>query len=93
MANTVITSTTAYIKAVFNNDSSISGWATCYWAKDSWLFVANDADNGAATIVTECGREFRVAYQATEGCWLIDSVNGVAPTSNADLTDKLGALL
>jgi hypothetical protein len=35
---------------------------------------------------------WHLAYTTTTGCYVVDSVAGVAPTSNSDLFDKITAL-
>ncbi len=36
--------------------------------------------------------DLRLSYTTTTGAFIVDSVDGVAPTSNSDLFDKLTAL-
>lgn len=47
------------------------------------------ADNGNLLDVTVAS----FSYIPTTNCFIVDSIDGVAPTSNSDLYDKLIALL
>ena len=93
MANIVITSTTNSIKADFGVYAPTIKIKKGAWRRDLITsFQLADGD------------EFIVAYVVGENRWnlsytngsanlIVDSVDGVAPTSNSDLYDKLIALI
>jgi hypothetical protein len=89
MANLVVTSTTNTIKVVFN-DTPADGITQGAWRKDKVIsFRLHDTYIDVITM----GIDFQVSHTATAGCLIIDSVDGVAPSSLSDLYNKLTALL
>jgi hypothetical protein len=92
MANVVITSDSERIYFVFNDYSDQAGMSSGNWAKfdiscelnngDTDLFVFDDGNN-----------LFRLSYNVYSPALLVDSVDGVAPTSNSDLKTKIDAIL
>lgn len=92
MANVVITSDSERIYFVFNDYSDQAGVSSGNWAKfdiscelnngDTDLFVFDDGNN-----------LFRLSYNSFPPALLVDSVDGVAPISNADLKTKIDAIL
>ena len=92
MANLVITSTTNTIHVDFNDYTVPIGIKKSQWDKQRIRFELAPSD--ALIKVLVIGESaWAVAYTATDNCLIIDSVAGVAPTSNSDLYDKLIALL
>lgn len=89
MTNLVITSTANSIKVDFN-DSPIGDIQKGVWNKEGIFHFVLLSDR--VQVLTTHG-DFEVAYTATNGCLIVDSVNGVAPTSLADLYAKLSALI
>ena len=93
MANTVITSTTNAIKVVFNDDSSLVGIAKGTWAKKTVTAVKLEANTVSVETADSVGH-WTISHQAnTYNALVIDSVDGVAPSSLSDLYDKIVALL
>ena len=91
MANIVITSTTNSIKVDFGvySTSLDNQEAGCYQKKDMRFYRFSDSVRAI-----ELGeKEWDLCWTATSGCFIIDSIDGVAPTSNSDLYTKLIALI
>jgi hypothetical protein len=90
MANIVITSSTNLVKV----DWGI--YATSF-SKESWhksslhLFLNNG--NNYVQVSEDNGTGIALTYIATTNAFIVDSVDGVAPTSNSDLYDKLITLI
>ena len=87
--NITITTTTSAIKVNFN-DTPLGDVLKGTWRKDkifSFRLKANYIQ------VNTFDGEFYVSYAPVEGAWIIDSVDGVAPSSLSDLYDKLVAML
>lgn len=89
MANIIITSTTNSIRV---------NWCVHakQWSKETWhkasihfyldvseLHVQASEDNGTSVLLS---------YNGATGTMQVDTIDGVAPTSNSDLYDKLIAL-
>lgn len=91
MANIVITTTTNTIKVDFGAYSTVLDGqeAGTYQKRDIHFYKFSDRVR--AILIGE--KEWDVAYTATTGCFIIDSIDGVAPTSNSDLYTKLIALI
>jgi len=93
MANTIITSTTNTIKAVFNDDSSKIGFDEGTWIKNNVIAFKLHTDHVSAETVGSVGRWIMTDGSNTIGALIIDTVDGVAPTSLSDLYTKLTALI
>lgn len=91
MANIVVTSSTNYIKAVFNDMSASVGVDTGYWAKSHIEKVVLRED-GAVEVVEGSSRVWVLDTAGTLGA-IVDTVDGVAPSSNSDLMDKLAVAI
>lgn len=91
MANIVVTSTINTIKVEFNDYSSAldNQEAGTYQKKDIRFY--RFSDKVRAIVFNE--KEWNLAYTQTNGCFIIDTINGVAPTSNSDLYTKLITLI
>ena len=90
MANITITTTTNSINVVFNDYSSFIGFEESCYPLDSIRFYKM-SDHVEAYIHNE--RQWKVSYATLSGSFTIDTISGVAPTSNADLYTKLIALI
>jgi hypothetical protein len=91
--NTAITSTTNSIKVVFNDDVSITGIAKGTWAKIAVTAIKLNSTHITIETQDAIGR-WIIDYQANSiSAIIVDSVNGVAPSSLSDLYDKLTALV
>jgi len=92
MANIVVTSTTNSIKAAFNDLASIAKAKKGVWHKSRISFQL--AESGAIVKVLVFGEtEWAISFDGSINTLQIDSVDGVAPTSNDDLFSKLETLL
>lgn len=94
MANVVITSTTNSIKVDFGVyvGGEIPKKRT-YNKNKSVFYISLEESDSMVTVISEGSPQWNLAYTSTTGCFIIDSINGVAPTSNSDLYDKLIALI
>jgi len=90
MANIVITSSTNLVKVDW-------GVYATKFSKETWhkhsLHVFLNASGNYVEISEDNGTGVSFSYIATTNCFIVDSIDGVAPTSNSDLYDKLVALL
>lgn len=92
MANLVVTSTTDTIKVVFNDLATAYGIKKATWHKARITFQLLPSDSYVKVLVLN-EPNWAVSFDGSTGTAQIDSVNGVAPTSNSDLYDKLSTLL
>lgn len=92
MSNIVITSTLTGVKI----DMGIYGTAVNFskeaWSKSNNPKVRMNADGTIIEVRMPDGSVYPVAYTATVGALIVDSVDGLAPISNDDLFTKLFAL-
>lgn len=92
MANITVTSTSNTIKVAFNDYSSVVGDSLGTWQKKNLQFRLNYFQ----TFVKVYEGDFAtwpVSFDGSDNSFIIDSVDGVAPTSNLDLYNKLIALI
>lgn len=92
MANLVITSTTNSVKVDFGvygvGNIPLKGT----WRKDKIINFSLQLSNAFVIASTIGEPEWQLSYDGTNGMQ-VDSVDGVAPTSNSDLYDKLIVLI
>jgi hypothetical protein len=97
MANVVITSSGNYIDVdfgIYAVSSSVDGRKATYkkddisiiWLEKDDLFVDVKMKDAITT------NHWRLSFNATPEAFIIDSIDGIAPTSNIDLYNKLNAL-
>ncbi len=95
MANIVIVSTSTHIDVEFNIYSSDIGYTKASFAKDDMQIVAREYSRDVIKIDMNT-RDFAVwycSYDSQPNSYIIDSIDGVAPTSCDDLYDKLKDLM
>ena len=94
MANIVVTSTTNSIEVDFGvyAGGSIPKKRTYNKHKTIFFFTLEPSD-AFVSAISEGSPEWHLAYTATTDCFIVDSINASAPTSNSDLYDKLKALI
>ncbi len=63
--------------------------AGCYQKSDIEFYRFSDK----VRAIVKGEKEWELAYTATTGCFIIDTINGVAPISNSDLYTKLTTLI
>lgn len=91
MANIVIVSTTNSIKVNFNDYSTMLGMTDGTWRKDHLVSIIKMTNNIAIDIQGQ--PDWSITHDGSNGTFQVDSIDGVAPTSNSDLYDKLIALI
>ena len=93
MANITITSSTNAISVDFGVYATMFETKKQTWRKNAISnFRLNYNESKIfAQILYE--KEWMVSYDGSAGTLQIDSINGVAPSSNSDLYDKLIALI
>jgi len=91
MANIIVTSTTNTIDVDFGDYSSLLDnlLEGCYQKREIKFYRFSDR----VVAISHQEKNWNLCYTATTGCFIIDSIDGVAPTSNSDLYDKLIALI
>lgn len=90
MANIVITSDAVRVTINYGNYSSITGIKTEKIRRDS--ISVSSRDNGVVDL--DVGRWIpAVSIDGGDSTLIVDSVDGIVPTSNTDLLNKLGALM
>lgn len=90
MANIVITSTTNLIKIEFNDEAG--QWTKEAWHKSSVHFQL-ESGNALVQAWEDNGTTLLLSFDGAGSTKQVDSINGVAPSSNSDLYDKLVTLL
>lgn len=93
MPNVVITDTTNTIRVDFGDYASATGFKKGSWPKDKIEHFKLDSDDEYVFALTQLDPRWALSFNGSTGTFQVDSVNGVAPTSNSDLYDKLIALL
>lgn len=93
MANLVVTSTATKISVDFGALSSAVGFSKGTWEKDVIGSVVLDSATNWVEVHTKTGDNWKVCYTAYADSLVIDSIDGVAPTSNSDLYTKIVALM
>jgi hypothetical protein len=91
MANIIITSTTNSIKVDFGVYSTALGVTRGIWKKDHIVNITELTD--MVDINFENQPDWKVSFDGVVDTFQVDSLDGVAPTSNTDLYDKLIALI
>jgi len=92
MANIVVTSTTNTIAVDFGVYAGVQGLPTKKTYKKSEVLSVSQASD-QVNVYSIGDPQWNLAYTATTNCFIVDTVAGVAPTSNADLYDKIIALI
>ena len=92
MANVIVVSTANTIEVEFNNFASLIGYKSATFQKRRISFQEM-SDESFVRIENAQGEHWAVSYNLSGGSLIIDSVDGLAPTSNNDLYNKLKALI
>jgi hypothetical protein len=92
MANLVITSTTNSIKVDFGVLATSANMKKGVWNKNRITFELALLDAHVNVLVIG-EPSWGVSFDGSSGTLQIDSIDGVSPTSNSDLYDKLIALI
>lgn len=92
MANIVVVSTTNNIKVDFGVLDSVTLISKGTWRKEEVSFFLKPS---TAYVLVKVHNDlpFAISWDGSSNTLQIDSVDGVAPTSNSDLYDKLIALI
>lgn len=92
MANIVITSTTNSIKVDFGVYASDVGYSQGTWNKKAIASIKK-INSGRIEVYTNSGDKWTVSWTNGSNFLIIDSIDTVAPISEADLYTKLIALI
>ena len=92
MANIVVTSTTNTILVDFGVYSTSLGISKAVWQKVDVRFELKDGNTFVNVLVNQ-KPSFAVSFDGSTNTLQVDTVGGVAPTSNSDLYDKLTTLI
>jgi hypothetical protein len=99
MANLVITSTTNCIKidnGIYAGTEAAFGVIqkkVTFRKQDIRRIALAPSDNNVNVWLIEINFTFTLSFDGATGTLQVDTVDGVVPTSNSDLYDKLSALL
>ena len=93
MPNVVVTSTANSIKVDFGDYAAAVGFKKGCWSKGSIVNFELASGNEYVTALSLGGPRWNLVYQASGVNLIVDTVAGVAPTSNDDLYTKLIALI
>lgn len=91
MPNITITTTTNLFKVDFGDlcmTPGVDGVKKGVWRKDHLVFMNVVCDDSFVQVLFQDGRKWAVSHDGVNGLQ-IDSIDGVAPTSNDDLYQKL----
>ena len=94
----IITSTTNAIKVDFNGNNfqefvDHDQFSKGVWRIDHMSDIKLESNSDYVLVTEEDGHTWTVSYNTYDGALVVDTVDGVAPTSNSDLFDKLSALI
>lgn len=90
MTNIVITSTTSTITLTCNDLSNVMGGPTFTYNKSAISLI----DNTTSVTMQVTGLiVLRFSYNGSANTYQVDSINGAAPISNADLLSKMQAVV
>ena len=92
MANLVITSTDYTVKVDFNIYSEDANIKSESFRRNEISEVKERFGGTHITVVMLDGNDFDVSYNTYKHAMVVDTIDGVAPTSNDDLFNKLVAL-
>ena len=92
MANIVITSTANYIKVDFGDYYPTYIPTNIAYYNPSLIRKVSLYDNMVMINMIYGNRDWELTFDGGAG-FQVDSIDGVAPTSNSDLCDKIGALI
>ena len=92
MANLVITKTGFTVKVEFNDYAEKVGLDKDSFRRNEIAEVRETYNADHLTVVMLNGEEFDLSYTTHPYAMVVDSIDGVAPTSNDDLFNKLEAL-
>jgi hypothetical protein len=90
MANISVVSTTNSIKVDFGDYASSVGVTKGIWRKDKVRF---NLRSDFIEVIAQNENGFGVVYTTSGNYLIIDTIDGVSPTSNSDLYDKLCTLI
>lgn len=93
MANAVVTSSTKYVKVVFNDMSTSAGRTIAYFSKEHIAEVYTPGCDCYVVIKLDDGAIWDVSLTGNDNTLMIDTVAGATPSDNADLCDKIAALI
>lgn len=92
MAYLVVTSTTNSVRFEANDYSTAFGWSKRTRLKSSLVTITLHAD--FVEYLVDSKEKFYIHYQSnTHGALIVDSIDGVAPTSLDDLYNKMIAVV
>lgn len=92
MANIIVTSSINSIEVDFGAYSSSLVMAKAVWRKNDVHFNLKYSSANVDAVVYNANA-FAITFDGSTGTLQVDSVDGVSPSSNSDLYDKLIALL
>lgn len=92
MANLVITSTAITVKVIFNDYSEATNMKSANFRRNDIAEVVEHHNADYVTVIMLDGNDFDISWTSHVHAMVVDSIDGVAPTSNDDLTVKLEAL-
>lgn len=93
MSNIVITTTEKAIKIIFNSASSDVDLEQASWNKTLLQRVEQLKAGGPVYFHINDFKELPLVFEPKVGCYIVDSVDGVAPSSNDNLFELMSNVL
>jgi len=93
MANIVVTSTTNAVKVDFGDYAAAVGRKCGTWNKKHIVNFGLQDDDSMVIAHTLEEPKWTLSYTNGTSAMIVDTVDGVAPTDNEDLHNKLSALI
>lgn len=92
MANIVITSTATTVGVDFGVYASVADMDKASFRRDEMSEVIKTFGADHVTVVMLDGNDFDLSYTTGTNAMVVDTVDGVTPTDNNDLYDKIVVL-
>lgn len=93
MPNLIITSDAIQVHVDFGDYTSLVHYHDVSFRRADIAIVDLAESDVFVKVVMANGDRFDVSFNTTQGALIVDSINAVSPTSNADLRTKINALV
>lgn len=93
MPSLTITKDPIQVHVDFNGYASAVNYEETSFRRADISLVDLSESNGFVRVIMASGSKFDVSYTDTAGALKVGLIDGVVPTSNSDLRDKINALV